>query len=136
VDDDDICLFIHRRVLELSGYSKSTYAASNGKRAIDFLQQSTTGRVPLPDVILLDLDMPLMNGISFLEAFRLLECPEKSRIAIVLLSSTVSDEDKAHAMALGAAKCLSKPLTEEALHSMIGSLRETKRFPALTIPKT
>jgi len=123
VDDDDICIFIHRRVLELSGYCKSTHAASNGKRAIDFLNQTKTGRVPVPDVILLDLDMPLMNGIGFLEAFQLLECPDKKRIAIVLLSSTVSDEEKAHAMALGATKCLSKPLTEEALHSMIGSLK-------------
>lgn len=87
----------------------------------------------MPDVILLDLDMPVMNGIGFLEAFRLMECPEKSRIAIVLLSSTISDEDKAHAMALGAAKCLSKPLTEEALHATIGALQELKKLPSLNV---
>lgn len=127
VDDDDLCLFIHRRVLELAGCSKSTHAASNGKKAIEFLHGAADGSHPVPDVILLDLEMPIMNGISFLEAFRSLDYPGKSRIAIVLLTSSACEHHKEHALALGAVRCLPKPLTEEALTDVIRFIDEKKK---------
>lgn len=126
VDDDDLCLFIHRRVLDMTGYSKSTHVASNGKKAIDFLAGAAEGSHPVPDLILLDLEMPTMGGIAFLEAFQSLECLDKSRIAIVLLTSSVSESEKRQALALGAVKCLSKPLTEQALSDAIRVIDERK----------
>ena len=122
VDDDDICLFIHRRVLELTGYCSSVHSASNGKTALEILNRAAEGAMALPDVILLDLEMPIMNGLTFLEKFRHLQWPNSGRIAIVLLSSTVSEKDLAYAMSLGVSHCLSKPLTQGNLSSVIQSL--------------
>ena len=122
VDDDDICLFIHRRVLELTGYCGSAHSASNGKTALDILKRAEAGAMPLPDIILLDLEMPLMNGLVFLEAFRELQCPDNQRIAIVLLTSSVSETDRAYAMSMGVKACLSKPLTQENLNSAMRSI--------------
>lgn len=122
VDDDDICLFIHRRVLELTGYCSSAHSASNGKTALEILQRAHAGAMPLPDIILLDLEMPLMNGLAFLDAFRGLPCADKQRIAIVLLTSSVSETDRAYAMSMGVKACLSKPLTQENLNSAIRSI--------------
>ena len=131
VDDDDLCLFIHRRILELTGYCKSTNVASNGKKAIDFLTEAADGRGPVPDMILLDLEMPTMDGIGFLRAFQSLKSVDKSRIAIVLLTSSTSEHHKQHALALGAVKCLSKPLTEEALNDVMRFINQNKPLPSL-----
>lgn len=131
VDDDDICLFIHRRVLELTGYCGSAHSASNGKTALEILNRAAEGAMPVPDIILLDLDMPLMNGLAFLEAFRKLECANKQRIAIVLLTSSVSEKDWAYAMSLGVNQCLSKPLTQESLNAVVQSIYNSGSLPAL-----
>ncbi|MGC1240631.1 MAG: response regulator [Chryseosolibacter sp.] len=122
VDDDDICLFIHRRVLELSGCCRSAHSASNGRSALEILKRAGEGNGPLPDVILLDLDMPLMNGIAFLEAFRTLELLHKERIAIVLLTSSACGKDREYAMSLGVHLYLTKPFTREALQAVVRSL--------------
>ena len=122
VDDDDICLFIHRRVLELSGYCKSAHSASNGQSALGIINRALMGDAPLPDVILLDLEMPLMNGIAFLEAFKCLDFPNKDGVGIVLLTSSVSDKDKEYAMSLGADHYITKPFTLDALHAVVRGL--------------
>lgn len=122
VDDDDICLFIHRRVLELSGYCRSAHSAGNGRSALEILNHAAMGKAPLPDIILLDLDMPLMNGIAFLEAFNGLDFPNKGQIAIVLLTSSLCEADKERALKLGARHYLTKPFMLEALHSVVTAL--------------
>ena len=129
VDDDDICLFIHRRVLELAGYCNSAHSASNGHTALEILNRAAAGAMPMPDIILLDLDMPCMNGIAFLEAFRRMEYPNKQQIAIVLLTSSVSEKDKMYAMSLGVHQCLSKPLTQEILDAVVQSVYNNGTTP-------
>ncbi|MDQ2656248.1 MAG: response regulator [Bacteroidota bacterium] len=122
VDDDDICLFIHRRVLELTDYCRSVHSASNGKTALEILQRAAMGAMPVPDIILLDLDMPLMNGLGFLDAYNKLSCMNKGQIAVVLLTSSVSEKDQEYAFSRGASECLAKPLTQAALNSLVSRL--------------
>ena len=122
VDDDTICQFINSRVLELSGYCNSGQAALNGKEALDVLRKAAAGSLPLPDVILLDLEMPLMNGLEFLKAFHDLEEINQGRMAVVLLSSSESPEDRRQAMAMGVFHCMSKPLTNEKLDDLVNML--------------
>lgn len=134
VDDDDICLFIHRRVLEMSGYCKSAHSAGNGRTALEILNHAAAGNGPIPDIILLDLEMPLMNGIAFLEALNALALPHKDRIAIVLLTSSVSKKDRDYALSLGASLYLTKPFTMEALHNIVRSLYNCDPDLPLMIP--
>lgn len=122
VEDDEMCVFIHNKVLELSGYCNKPQSVSNGQRALDFLKDAALGFHPLPDIIFLDLQMPLMNGLDFLEAFQSLPLAKDKRIAIVLLSSSVSEKDKAYAMSLGVRHYLTKPFTRDAFYSVIRSL--------------
>lgn len=127
VDDDDICQFIHRRVLDLSGYCNSAHSASNGKTALEILHHAAQGAIPLPDVILLDLEMPVMNGIAFLEAFQKLDCADKDKIAVVLLTSSVSGKDLEYARTLGVSLCLSKPLTHDSVDIAVQTLFQNRR---------
>lgn len=119
VDDDELCLFIHCRILELTGYCNSFRTARHGKDAIDILNGCVGGSEALPEIILLDLEMPTMNGLAFLEAFRQLDDNISLRIPVVLLSSSVRERDKEYALALGAVHCLSKPLTKGAIDTVI-----------------
>jgi CheY-like chemotaxis protein len=132
VDDDDICVFIHRKVLGLSGHCKTTESAPNGKAALETLQRAATGACPPPDLILLDLHMPVMDGMAFLEAFQSMDFPGKDRIAIVLLTSSVWDSDKTYAISLGAAHYLQKPFTTESFEYLIGLLYKKQIPPAFT----
>lgn len=80
------------------------------------------GAMPLPDIILLDLDMPLMNGLGFLDAFDKLRCANKGQVAVVVLTSSVSEKDQEYALSLGASECIAKPLTQEALNALVSRL--------------
>ena len=122
VDDDDICLFIHRRVLELSGYCQSAHSAGNGRTALEILNRAAIGDASWPDIILLDLEMPLMNGLAFLEAFGRMDFPDKEQVSIVLLTSSVSEKDRQYAISLGVDHYLSKPFTMEAMHGVVRSI--------------
>lgn len=135
VDDDDICLFIHRRVLELSGHCRSAHSAGNGKAALELLQRAIIGALPVPDIIFLDLQMPLMNGLSFLEAFQSMDFDQKEHVAIVLLTSSVSEKDKAYATSLGVSHYLTKPFTSEAFSAVVRLLYDVDTPPPLMYPQ-
>jgi CheY-like chemotaxis protein len=125
VDDDEICLFIHRRVLELSGSCSSTPCVTDGKKALEFLHRVAMGGVSVPDIILLDLEMPVMNGIAFLEEFERVGYRHKLPTAIVLLTSSVSENDKQYAMSLGVSHYLAKPFTLESFNAVVHLLFKT-----------
>ncbi len=122
VDDDEICLFIHERVLQLSGMCRSIHSACNGLAALEYLSGAAERAAPVPDIIFLDLQMPLMDGIAFLETFKSLKLASKERIAIVLLSSSVSEKEIGSALSLGVKHCLAKPFSSEALQSVANAL--------------
>lgn len=92
IDDDNIYQLITTRILELEHPDQKVLSFFNGKQAIDYFQDLTDATKPLPDVILLDLNMPVMNGWDFLEAYSALEgLPKKPPIFMV--SSSVNEED-------------------------------------------
>ncbi len=75
VDDDKTFNFISTRLLELTGMAGNILTAWNGKQALDLFERNQG----FPDVILLDLNMPVMDGFEFLEAFNTLNLQGKNR---------------------------------------------------------
>lgn len=133
VDDDEICLFIQRRVLDLSGQCRTVQSAANGKIALDLLHRGATAGHALPDLILLDLQMPVMNGTEFLEAFSCMDVPGKSSVKIVLLTSSVWESDKAYAISLGISQYMTKPFTLDAFEALLASLNDKNTvLPSMT----
>jgi CheY-like chemotaxis protein len=122
VDDDEICLFIHQRVLEQSGLCRRTYSAGNGRAALDMLDQALADNLPYPDIIFLDLQMPVLDGIGFLKAFQQLHGNQKETTAVVMLSSSVSEKDRAAVASLGVRHCLAKPFTDEVFKTVLNLL--------------
>ena len=122
IDDDAICSFVNTRVAQTSGVFGNIHAVHNGQDALEFLQLAESGEVPSPHVILLDLNMPLINGFDFIKAFNDLSLPAKERIAIVVLTSSDDSKDMERAYALGISHYMQKPLTVNELQAMIFSL--------------
>ena len=126
VDDDDIAIFISQRIAEMSRLFKSIRSATNGQKALDILNESTTSNTTVPDIILLDLDMPIMNGLAFLESFHASCFPDKNRITIIILTSSLSENDKMESKRFGVRHFLSKPLTLETLNNALCSISKSQ----------
>lgn len=119
VDDDQIFNFLSTKTLERMGLANEIHVALNGKEALQLLNNYYQGSMSVPDVILLDLNMPIMDGFGFLEAFKRLSLPKMDRIKIVIVSSSQDPRDIQRARELGVEHYLSKPLTEEKLRAVL-----------------
>jgi CheY-like chemotaxis protein len=92
IDDSDIDLFIHRRFLELCHFSKELISCRSGESALSILR-NLNGDSP-PDIIFLDLNMPVMDGFSFLAEFMALPAKVRNHTRIVVLTSSNSPTDR------------------------------------------
>jgi CheY-like chemotaxis protein len=117
VDDDNIFNFINTQMLKQTGMASEIHTAMNGKQAIDYLNDSYRETSSVPDVILLDLNMPVMNGFDFLEAFKIMSLPdkEKEHVNIIVVTSSENQQDIDKARHMGANHYLTKPLSPESL---------------------
>ena len=94
IDDDKIYQFTARKILESTGLAKKILSFYNGSEAIGFLKQSfTTDQNELPDVIFLDINMPVMNCWQFLEEYHKINDRFQKTITIFVVSSSVDDCD-------------------------------------------
>lgn len=126
VDDDPITLMLCKKVIEKNSFSRETIVAKNGEYALDFFKSMKISKtnstdvdaIILPQLIFLDLNMPVMGGWEFLDYFSTAEYYEFNLTAkVVVLSSTIDPEDlnnaKKYPMVID---FLSKPITSSMLN--------------------
>lgn len=92
VDDDPITVFGIRKMLSTTVNCNVVESYANGKIALDSILEKIKGNKTLPDVIFLDINMPIMDGWQFLEEFIALPILEKVRINIVTSSIDPIDQ--------------------------------------------
>jgi CheY-like chemotaxis protein len=120
IDDDEINVFIIKKIIEKTGYAVSMISKSNGQLALDYLTALVKNGDPFPQLILVDINMPLLNGWEFLEAYEKLNMPEQTHMYMV--SSSVYENDIEKAKSYKAINgFISKPLS-------IGRLTELLRL--------
>jgi CheY-like chemotaxis protein len=115
VDDDIVFTFLNKKVIASLDFINEIDTAQNGQQAIDLLNNYSKGARRLPDIILLDLNMPIMDGFGFLEAFKDLNLPSKDKMKIIIVTSSIHPEDIQRAKDYGVTSYLTKPLREEGL---------------------
>lgn len=115
IDDDSVCNFLNKKTLERTGFVKDIQTVLNGKEAIDLFKSYYQESRQLPDLVLLDLNMPIMDGFGFLEAFKALPSPDKENVKIIVVTSSQDPKDISRAKELGIKQYLTKPLMEETL---------------------
>jgi CheY-like chemotaxis protein len=119
IDDDEIYLFSVKKVIEVNKLSDRVLEFRNGQDAIDFFVQSSGNNQELPDVIFLDINMPVMNGWEFIEEFKKIRPQLSKDIMLYVVSSSVdkSDVDKARSFST-VNDYLIKPITATQLKNI------------------
>lgn len=123
VDDDDIFAFLTKMTIEDSNLVDMVKVFRNGKEAIDFLSENSDDPMQLPEVILLDLSMPVMDGWQFLEEYVNIKPRIGKKIVIYIVSSSISPGDVVRAQNISeVTDYLIKPITKEHLVEMLKNL--------------
>ncbi|QFT55992.1 response regulator [Microbulbifer sp. THAF38] len=123
-DDDKDDQLLTREALEESLVKSELSIVDDGVELLSFLKREGEyehlSNEPLPDLILLDLNMPRMDGRQALAAIK--ADPDFRRIPVVILTTSKAEEDMFKSYDLGAASYLSKPVTFEGLVDLMRSL--------------
>ncbi|WP_046245864.1 response regulator [Hymenobacter terrenus] len=120
VDDDQTNNFLNERLLKRLNVADSILVAENGQEALDVLHRSSSAPQPsYPALILLDIQMPVMNGIEFLQAYQQLPLAQQRATTVVVLTTSMDARDLARLDELPAAGLVNKPLTQEKLDQLL-----------------
>ena len=123
VEDEPADVHLTRMAFNEGRLLVDIHDVGDGVEALAFLQQTGKYRdAPKPDLILLDLNMPRMDGKTFLERFKKLEI--LSRIPVVVLTTSEAESDILEAYDLGASGFIVKPVDIDQFISAIQALEE------------
>ncbi|HPH82141.1 MAG TPA: response regulator [Flavobacteriales bacterium] len=123
VDDDDVFVFLTTKAIEKTNLVDLIKVFGNGLEAIEFLWENKDNMSALPEIILLDLSMPIMDGWQFLEEFTKLNPKIGKKITIVICSSSISPDDVMRAKSISeVSDYVIKPVTKDKLIDLINGL--------------
>jgi CheY-like chemotaxis protein len=123
VDDSDAFIKLTRRSLEKAGVKCNIADVSNGRRALDYL----VGEEKCPDVILLDMNMPVMDGFDFLAEYEQgHKCLDKT--LVYMLTSSIMEKDKSKAQAYSSLRAyFEKPLTSDNINQILADIESSQK---------
>jgi CheY-like chemotaxis protein len=137
VDDSENDLFILRAAFKMAKCSLLLQEVHNGEEAVAYLNGAGSyadrDKFPLPTLMLLDLNMPKKNGFEVLAWVRIQ--PGLKRLAVIIMTASIRDQDVERAIDLGANSFLVKPSTLDALAGMMRCLNDwvqINHFPSLS----
>jgi CheY-like chemotaxis protein len=123
IDDDRIYQFAARKTIEATGFADTILVYSSGVDAINFLKSNCEDRTTLPDVIFLDVNMPVMNGWEFLDAYKNIKRNLKKPVIIYVVSSSVDEIDVSKSRQYDTVKgYIVKPVLREKFRQILSSI--------------
>ena len=118
VEDDEVDVMNVKRAFLKNNIKNTLFVAGNGVEALDMLENAI---VPLPRIIILDINMPKMNGIEFLKHLRQNE--KFKNISVFVMTTSNEDSDKIKAYDLNVAGYILKPLSFEKFLQSVSTLK-------------
>lgn len=128
VDDDEIYKFTVVKILESIDFDKKIEVFSDGEEAFSFLLDNIDESEQLPDIILLDINMPVMDGFQFMEEYIKIKPRVGKKITIYMVSSSVDLNDIEKAKGISEiSDYIIKPIKRGQLKEIISGLRDIGR---------
>jgi CheY-like chemotaxis protein len=123
IDDDDIFVFLTKKAINKTNLVEEIKVFSNGLDALVFLKENKHQEDTLPEIILLDLSMPIMDGWQFLDEYSTFHSKMVKKITIYICSSSISPRDILRAKTINSVSdYIIKPITKVKLKNIIQSL--------------
>ncbi len=120
IDDSELDCFIARKIIGHTDKNLPITTFQNARQALQAISEGTANAGALVTIILLDLQMPLMNGFEFVEEFEKLPAEMQKKYKIVLLSSTRNTNDIFRILTYNTVNSLlEKPLTQDKLLTLL-----------------
>ncbi len=119
VDDNEIDNFINERMITSSGFAEKVMVKTSSDDAIGYLKENQDNEEGLPEIVFLDLNMPVKDGFAFLHDFAVLSETIRKKCKVVVLSSSISPDDINKASTdPHVFKYVNKPLSEKYLEAI------------------
>ncbi|MDH5382603.1 MAG: response regulator [Cyclobacteriaceae bacterium] len=119
VDDNETDNFISKRIIEITHFANGVEVKNSGKSALDYLDENKNNIDKLPNLIFLDINMPIVDGFIFLYEFEKFNDNVKDKCKVIILSSSDNKRDIDKIVNNNyVIKFITKPLTESALEEL------------------
>jgi CheY-like chemotaxis protein len=118
VDDDKITNFLNQLLLNDLGVAEQVLTAENGQEALRIIQEQCETS-DCPGLILLDVNMPVMNGFEFLEAYEKMAFTRKQSIIVIMLTTSLHPRDVKRLNGMPIQGFLNKPLTKAMIQELV-----------------
>ena len=119
VDDNDTDNFISKRIIEITKFSNNVIVKNSGKSALDYLLDNKETPDSIPDIIFLDINMPIVDGFVFLYEYEKFSNLIKDKCRVIILSSSDNKRDIDKIINNDfVIKFVTKPLTEKTLEEI------------------
>ncbi|MFN3404943.1 MAG: response regulator [Cytophagaceae bacterium] len=120
VDDDNINNYINKHLILKAGFAQEVNIVLNGEEALNYLKSQDAEGHEMPELLLLDINMPVMDGFEFLEAFTKQTIKGSENIKIVMLTTSTNPNDTGKIKdTLIVKDYINKPLTEGKLNDIV-----------------
>jgi CheY-like chemotaxis protein len=123
IDDDEVFVFLTKKLIARSEQDVLVETYINGQEAIEQLQRLAHDENALPDLILLDLNMPVMDGWEFLKAYEEISFSNPDKIHLYIVTSSISPYEVERAKQIpSVAEFIVKPMVKDKFIDLIAAL--------------
>ena len=120
IDDDDTVNFYNEFLIGEMNIADKIVIRENGEEALNYLKECADSDQPFPNLILLDINMPIMDGFEFLQEFQKLPSSTNVDMVVVMLTTSLHPEDKDRAETFDCVSgYLYKPLLEKSIREIV-----------------
>ena len=132
VDDDEITNYVNSDLIKELDIAENVSIVYNGKEALQYLERAHEDPAPegfiIPDLIFLDINMPVMNGFQFLEDYYYMLGHRKLSTIVTMLTTSLIKDEVSHALSMEhiVKGSIEKPLTREIVMQIYHSHMQSK----------
>ncbi len=120
VDDDQSNHFLMERIISSLGFAKKVHSAFNGLEALNLLRAYCGALLEMPQILIVEVHMPVMNGFEFVSALNDINCIHRDKLTIAMVTSSVNPDDQKRARTLGIDHFIMRPVSELKLAAVAG----------------